>query len=58
MARNDAAFWAKFPAKYLGADIFKGWTGNIGSIYADSDHVIDFHDTNAAVVSLGIGRRF
>ncbi|TNF91680.1 MAG: DUF2860 family protein [Gammaproteobacteria bacterium] len=37
---------------------FKDWSGNIAVVYADSDHDIDFYDTTAAMVSVGMLRRF
>lgn len=37
---------------------FKDWTGNIAVVYADSDNDIDFYDTNSAMVSVGMLRRF
>jgi hypothetical protein len=37
---------------------FKGWVGNAGFVYAEEDHDIDFYDSNATMVSLGVLRRF
>jgi hypothetical protein len=36
----------------------KGWIGNVGLVYAQSDNDIDFYDTTATMISFGMLRRF
>lgn len=37
---------------------FKGWVGNAGFVYSEEDSDIDFYDSNATMVSVGVLRRF
>ncbi len=37
---------------------FKGWIGNAGFVYSEEDSDIDFYDSNATMVNVGVLRRF
>ena len=37
---------------------FKGWIGNAGFVYGQSDHDIDFYDTTATMINFGMLRGF
>ena len=37
---------------------FKGWVGNAGLVYGQSDHDIDFYDTTATMINFGMLRQF
>jgi len=37
---------------------FKGWIGNAGFVYGQSDHDIDFYDTTVTMINFGMLRRF
>jgi len=37
---------------------FKGWIGNTGFVYGQSDHDIDFYDTTATMINFGMLRQF
>ena len=36
----------------------KDWTGNATLAYADEDNAVDFYDTTAAYLNIGLIRRF
>ena len=57
---KDEGSTAGFSATFFSADAFgfKGWIGNIGFAYGESNHDIDFYDSTAALVSVGFLRRF
>ena len=37
---------------------YKGWTGNAGFVYGEEDNDIDFYDSTATMVNVGMLRRF
>jgi hypothetical protein len=37
---------------------YKGWVGNAGFVYGEEDNDIDFYDSTATMVTVGMLRRF
>jgi hypothetical protein len=57
---EDEADIAGLTVTFFASDPFgyKGWVGNAGFAFGEEDHEIDFYDSKAVMVSVGMLRRF
>lgn len=57
---EDEADTAALAVTFFATDPFgyKGWVGNAGFAFAEEDHEIDFYDSKAFLVSVGMLRQF